>query len=204
MLLFVRSALLTQKKHSSHTATNTMAVASCSSIGKNNLDGFIPKEIGLLTELRELSLHSNSLKGLIPDEMTSLHDLCESTWAVSFCWLLTAVCSVACGSVIVVSVNSSYPSHPTRFSIRVYCCLLFVVVFIVSFHCCPCIDSVHLEGNQLQGDLDQNLCTIPGLLQDLHADCGTDSIQCSCCRSCCQFDVFGEQRCTDMVDVTER
>ena len=41
----------------------------------NNLDGFIPKEIGLLTELRQLNLRSNSLKGPIPGEMAHLRTL---------------------------------------------------------------------------------------------------------------------------------
>jgi hypothetical protein len=44
-------------------------------LNNNAFSGIIPSEIGLLTSVRELQLHTNRLSGGIPEDFSSLSDL---------------------------------------------------------------------------------------------------------------------------------
>jgi len=159
----------------------------------NNLTGTLPWELGLLTDLRSITMDANFISGTIPSRIGELHQL-EYFW---LCHTLVTgpIPSVFPPSIVWIDLSNNLltGSIPTGWDILspkleyLYLSKNSLTGTIPSdLGNIVALHDFEFYGNSITGSVDQFFCQ-ETQWSTLQADC--EEVECSCCTGCCYDDV---------------
>ena len=179
-------------------------------LGYLKLDGLVPRELSVLTELKDIDLHANDLQGVLPNKiLDSLHNLEAFRFHMNgfFGTLPQEVVGLENLRDFVIFGNYVSGSIPTEIAdLRKLEVLdLYANNFKgrIPTHLGKLrkLEFIDLHDNDLTGSVPSEICKLPKL-KSLIADClgPRAEVQCDCCTVCCkgQMDGTYERKCVDM------
>ena len=176
-------------------------------LGFLKLDGLLPRELGLLSKLKDLDLHANDLQGVLPNKMMESMGKVESLRLHMnglFGPLPAEVSSMTKLKDLILFGNYISGAIPTAIASLTH--LETLDVYANNFagkiptHLGKLKKLTHLDlhDNELTGSMPSEICKLPKL-ETLVADClgPRAEVECKCCTICCkgQMDGTYERKC---------
>lgn len=178
-------------------------------LGFLKLDGILPRELFLLSQLRELDLHANDFQGVIPTKMLDSLDKLEffglhmNGFFGSIPQEITGMKNLKELVLFGNYLASTIPTHLAQLSklerIDLYANTLEGKIprHLGRLKHLKYLD---LHDNDLTGDMPEEICALK--LDELIADClgPRAEIQCECCTICCKGQMDGTlvRKCVDV------
>ncbi|KAL7566490.1 hypothetical protein ACA910_000962 [Epithemia clementina (nom. ined.)] len=179
-------------------------------LGFLKVDGLVPRELWVLTELRDIDLHANDLQGVLPNKMLeSLHNLEAFRFHMNgfFGALPKDIVGMENLRDLVLFGNYLSGSIPTELAELHK--LEVLDIYANNFkgriptHLGKLrkLQYLDLHDNDLTGSMPSEICKLPNL-KVLVADCLAPraEVQCDCCTVCCKGQMDGTyvRKCVDM------